>query len=95
MELIRKIKSDEMKLEEIKKLQNIFKSNLNEISIGRFKLKEEKGSVESIKLLTSHEKLLLNYLMIILQLHLKLNIKQNMEKDWKYQFLNKGFKDYQ
>ena len=95
MELIRKIKSDEMKLEEIKKLRNIFKSNLNEISIGRFKLKEEKGAVESIKLLTSHEKLLLNYLMIILQLHLKLNIKQNMEKDWKYQFLNKSFKDYQ
>ena len=33
---------------------------------------------------TNHEKLLLNYLMIILQLYLRLNTKQNMENDSKY-----------
>ena len=70
-----------MKLEEEKELQNIFKSNLNKISKGRFKSKEQKSALENIKLLTNHDKLLLNYLMIILQLHLKLNTKQSKEKD--------------
>ena len=37
IELFRKIQSGEMKLEDAKELQNIFKSNLNEISRGRFK----------------------------------------------------------
>ena len=37
IELLKKIQSDEMKLEETKKQQNVFKSNLNEISRGRFK----------------------------------------------------------
>ena len=32
----------------------------------------------------NHEKLLLNYLINILQLYLRLNTKQNMEKDSKY-----------
>ena len=31
MELFRKMQSGEMKLEDVKELQNIFKSNLNEI----------------------------------------------------------------
>ena len=40
-----------MKLEDEKELQNIFKSNLNEISKGRFKSKEQKSVLENIKLL--------------------------------------------
>ena len=40
-----------MKLEDAKELQNIFKSNLNEISKGRFKSKEQKSSLKNIKLL--------------------------------------------
>ena len=40
----------EMKLEEVKKIQNVFKSNLNEISKGRFK-SEEQEMTKNIKLL--------------------------------------------
>ena len=40
-----------MKLEEGKTLQNVFKSNLNEISKGRFNSKELKSALENIKLL--------------------------------------------
>ena len=40
-----------MKPEDAKELQNIFKLNLKEISKGRFKLKEQKSALESIKLL--------------------------------------------
>ena len=49
IELIRK--SSEMKLEEGKKPQNIFKSNLNEISKGRYKLKEQTMTLQYIKFL--------------------------------------------
>ena len=53
--------------------------------------------------LFNDEKLLSNYLMIILQLYLRFNITQFMEKDFlqtllrvsKYQLLNKCFKNYQ
>ena len=40
-----------MKLEESKKLQNVFKSNLNKISRGIHKPKEQKSALENIKLL--------------------------------------------
>ena len=40
-----------MKLEEGKTLQNVFKSNLNEISKGRFNSEELKSALENIKLL--------------------------------------------
>ena len=53
-----------MKLEEAKKLQNVFKSNLNEISRRRNK-SEENSKI--LNCFTNQEKLLLNYLMIILQ----------------------------
>ena len=39
-----------MKLEDAKELQNIFKSNLNEISKGRFKSEEQKSALENITL---------------------------------------------
>ena len=51
IELFRKIQSGEMKVEDAKELQNIFKSNLNKISKGRFKSKEQKRALENIKLL--------------------------------------------
>ena len=40
-----------MKLEEAKKLQNMFKLNLNEISRGRYKSKEQKQALENINLI--------------------------------------------
>ena len=40
-----------MKLEEVKKLQNIFKSNLNSKSRGRFKSDEQKMALKNIALL--------------------------------------------
>ena len=46
-----------MKLEEAKKkLQNVFKSNLNEISRGRYKSKEQKNALENIKLIYKSQK---------------------------------------
>ena len=51
IKLFEKIKSREMKLEEAKKLQNVFKSNINEISKRRHKSKEQKSALENIKLL--------------------------------------------
>ena len=71
-----------MKLEDVKELQNIFKSNLNEVSKGKFKSKEQKKCIRKIlNCFTNYGKLLLSYLMIILQLHLNLNANQNEEKD--------------
>ena len=80
IELFRTIQPDEIKLEETKKLQNVFKSNLNKISRGRNKSKQQKSASENINCFTNLEKLLLNYLMIILQLYLRLNTKKFMEK---------------
>ena len=40
-----------MKLQEAKKLQNVFKSNLNEILREKHKKKEKKSALEKIKLL--------------------------------------------
>ena len=43
-------RSGEMKLEERKEQENLFKSNLNQISRGRFKSKEQKSPSENIEL---------------------------------------------
>ena len=40
-----------MKLEEAKKMQNVFKSNLKEMSRGRYKTEEQKMTSENYKLL--------------------------------------------
>ena len=40
-----------MRLENAKELQNIFKSNLNKISKGRFKSEQQKRALENVKLL--------------------------------------------
>ena len=45
-----------MKLEEMKKLQVIFKANLNRILKGRFKSEEQKRAIENIKLLYESRK---------------------------------------
>ena len=69
-----------MKLEEAKKLQNIFKSSLNETSRGSFKSDEQKLALKILNYFTNHKKLLLNYLMIILQFYLRLNTKRNSQQ---------------
>ena len=51
VELYNKIKFGEMKLEDVKELQNILKSNLSKISKGRFKLEEQKRTLKNIKTL--------------------------------------------
>ena len=61
-----KIKSGEMKLEEAKKLRNVFKSNVNKIWKRRFKLEEWQSALKILNCFKNHEKLFLNYLMIIL-----------------------------
>ena len=84
IELLKKIKSGEMKLEKAKNLQNVFKSNLNEISRGRFESEDQKKMhLKILNYFTNHEKLLSIYLMIILQLYLRLNTNQFMEKSSK------------
>ena len=47
----KKIQSGEMKLEEAKKMQNVFKSNLKEMLRGRYKTEEQKMTSENYKLL--------------------------------------------
>ena len=83
LELSRKRQSSEKKLEEVKKLQYVFKSNLNEISKGGFKSYEQ-NMTKNVKLLYKSQEAVINYLIIILQLYLRLNTKQNMEKVSKY-----------
>ena len=46
IKLFEKIRSGKMKLEEPKKLQNVFKSNVNEMSKGKFKSKEKENAVK-------------------------------------------------
>ena len=75
IEVFRKMQSGKMKLEEVKNLQNVFNSNLNEISRERYKSEEQKLTLANIKLLNESQELLI-YLMIILQLYLHPNTKQ-------------------
>ena len=49
--LSKKIQSGETKLEEVKKLENIFKSNLNKISRREFKKEERNILLKNIELL--------------------------------------------
>ena len=49
-QLFRKMQFDEIKLKEAKKMQNVLKSNLNEISRGRNKSEEQNMVLENIKL---------------------------------------------
>ena len=64
-----------MRLEEAKKLQIVFKSNLSKKSRRRNKLEEHKITLKKLNCFTNHNKLLLTYLMINLQLYLRPNTK--------------------
>ena len=58
-----------MKLEEAEKMQNVFKSNLNEISKGRYKSKEPGSTLKILNCFTNHEKLfikLFNYYSLVI-----------------------------
>ena len=69
---------------EAKEYQNMFKLNPTKVKRSGFKSKEQKSTTQNIEMLPNARKKLSNYLMIILQLHLSLNIKQFMEKKSKY-----------
>ena len=69
------------------------KFDINEILKGRYKSKDQQSAKKISKPFTNHKEWLCTYLTIILNLHLRLNIDQFMEKDWKYWLLNKQFKD--
>ena len=57
--------------------------------------KSKKVQYKISKCFTFHETKTSNFLIIILQLHLRLNIKQIIQKKSKYQHINKCFKDNQ
>ena len=82
IELFKKMKSGKIKLEEAKKLQILFKSNLNKTSRARYKSQEQKGVLENIKLLYESREAVINYLMIIIQLYLRLSTKKFMKKEF-------------
>ena len=90
---LKKTQSGQIKLEEAKKQQNVFKSNLNETLRGRFKSEDQKMVLKILNCFTKNEKVSLNYLIINLQLYLRLNTKEKIEKDSKYKLLNKCFED--
>ena len=48
-----------MKLDEAKKLPNVFKSNLSEISRGGFKSEEQQSALKNTKLLYKSEKVVI------------------------------------
>ena len=81
---LKKTQSGQIKLEEAKKQQNVFKSNLNETLRGRFKSEDQKMVLKILNCFTKNEKVSLNYLIINLQLYLRLNTKKKIEKDSKY-----------
>ena len=78
------IKEGYITLEKAKEEQKTFKLERNKIVIGSEKPEDQKNAIKILKHFTNHDKKLSNYLIIILELYLNLNTKQNMEKDWKY-----------
>ena len=61
-----------------------FKPDLYEIFKVNCQSENQKSAIKILKRFTNHEKKLANCLMIILELNLKLDTKQNMEKGSKY-----------
>ena len=70
-----------MKLEEARKHKNLFRSSLNNIKRKDINQMSKKVYYKILKCFRKHEKRLSNFLTIILQLHLRLNIKQFMKRD--------------
>ena len=81
--LIINVKDGSIDLGKTKENREKFRSNLNETTKGKWehKLKEQKIILNNLKMLAKQDKKLSNCLMIILQLYLRLNMKQSMEKD--------------
>ena len=67
-----------------KEKQREFKSDLNEILKGRYKSENQNIVIKNIKTLYESRENLSNCLMIFLELYLKLNTKQNLERGSKY-----------
>ena len=79
-----------MKLEDANKLQNVFKSNLTEISKGKFKSKEQKSALENIKLLFK------SWQAVVKLLNAYSSIASEVKHKVKFEeVLNKCFKDCQ
>ena len=62
-----------MKASEAKKLQNVFKSNLSEISIRRYKSEETKRALGYIKLLYKSRETFIKLFNVSFQLWLRFN----------------------
>ena len=76
------MQSGEMKLGEAKKLQNVFKLNINEISKARWKSKEQNNALENIKLPYESWEAIIRLFNDYSWIVLKLNTKKNMEKEF-------------
>ena len=63
-----------MKLQQAKKYPFFLYSSLNNIKRERHKSEEQKSALQNIAMLYKARKKLSNYLMIIIELHLRLNI---------------------
>ena len=66
-----------------KKIQREFKSDLSEIKRGRCKSEEQESVLKNIEVLYKVREKYQYFLMIILQLYLKLDLRQLMKKDSK------------
>ena len=75
IKLFRKIQSGEVKLEEAKKLQNVFKSKLNEISRGWYKSEEQNITLENINLLYKSQNSVFKLFNDYSSIYLRLNTK--------------------
>ena len=64
----------------MKKYRNVFKSNLSKTKKARAKTYND----EKLNGFTRHTTKLLSYMMIILKLHKRLNVKQFMKKELEY-----------
>ena len=81
LESLRKIRKGNITLEDPKRSQRKFKSDLNTKGSGAHISEEQKIAIKKFKCFTKLGKKILTYLMIILQWYLKLNINQFMEKE--------------
>ena len=77
------------------KNQGRFKSDLSEIKTGGKKPPNQKTQYRILLTLLIYKKKIVDLLETILFCYLNLSTKQNMEKDLKYELLNKCFKDCQ
>ena len=75
----------------------MFRSNFNKIPRRnpKNKSKDQLNAIKILKIFMSQEKMLENCIRVMLKLCLKLSAKQRMEKDLRYYFLKKCFKDDQ